>query len=120
MSTGELMAEKRSGRTSVSGGGTPLHPLSIPTPPSVGAGTRSANGNNCNGERKQLQPKNQTDILPSFNSRDMLERIEYKRLKMRAARGWDHTTSGETSPNVYPFTPKNSFVEPSTLEDVYR
>ncbi|CAG0922514.1 unnamed protein product [Notodromas monacha] len=79
-----------------------------PTPPSHSRGEL----------RRQLGPRNQ-DILPSFNSRDMLERIEYKRRNMRAARGMEFAASGETSPNPYPFTPKNSYVE-SSFDEAYR
>jgi hypothetical protein len=86
--------------------------------------TDAAGGVAAATRRAALGPRNnalqqQLDILPSFNSRDMLERIEKKRLKMKAARGWDHATSGETSPNAYPFTPKNSFVD-SSFDELYR
>ena len=48
--------------------------------------------------------------LPSFNSRDMLEKIESKRTKLRGCDIEETTT--------YPFTPKNSFVD-SSFDDVY-
>uniref|UniRef100_T1JHM1 DHHA2 domain-containing protein n=1 Tax=Strigamia maritima TaxID=126957 RepID=T1JHM1_STRMM len=45
-------------------------------------------------------------LLPSFNSREMMEKIEIKRGKLR---GYD----GEVAQENYPFTPKNSFVDSS-------
>jgi len=56
-------------------------------------------------------------FLPSFNSRDMIEKIELKRGKLR---GYEKTEN-ELNPGAcssYPFTPKNSYVE-SNLDSVF-
>ncbi|XP_043241188.1 uncharacterized protein LOC122391398 isoform X2 [Amphibalanus amphitrite] len=52
--------------------------------------------------------------LPSFNSRELLQRIELRRGPLGGFEGADDI-------GAYPFTPKNSFVEEgSTLEATYR
>lgn len=51
-------------------------------------------------------------FLPSFNSREMIEKIEFKRHKLR---GYDKTED-QLNPGAcssYPFTPKNSYVDSS-------
>ena len=50
--------------------------------------------------------------LPSFNSRELLQRIEMRRGPIGGFEGADDISA-------YPFTPKNSFVE-SSLETAYR
>ena len=55
-----------------------------------------------------------TDVsLPSFNSRELLQRIEMRRGPIGGFEGADDISA-------YPFTPKNSFVESSSLETAYR
>ena len=51
--------------------------------------------------------------LPSFNSRELLQRIELRRGPIGGFEGADDI-------GAYPFTPKNSFVESSGLETAYR
>ncbi|XP_023223877.1 uncharacterized protein LOC111625080 [Centruroides sculpturatus] len=51
----------------------------------------------------------QTESLPSFNSREMIEKIEHKRGKLR---GYDKDTD-VSSIRAIPFTPKNSFSDSS-------
>lgn len=51
----------------------------------------------------------QTESLPSFNSREMIEKIEHKRGKLR---GYDKDTD-VSSIKAIPFTPKNSFSDSS-------
>ncbi|CAG0879895.1 unnamed protein product [Cyprideis torosa] len=46
-------------------------------------------------------------LLPSFNNRDIVERIRRKR------------GAAELDAASYPFTPKNSYVEPSTLDEAF-
>lgn len=50
--------------------------------------------------------------LPTFNSRELLQRIELRRGPLGGFEGADDVSA-------YPFTPKNSFVE-SSLETAYR
>jgi len=55
-------------------------------------------------------------FLPSFNSREMIEKIELKRGKLRGYEKGDDEL--KPNPSYYPFTPKNSYVE-SNLEAVF-
>ena len=56
-------------------------------------------------------------FLPSFNSRDMIEKIELKRGKLRGYdRAEDELKPGGCS--SYPFTPKNSYVD-SSLDSIF-
>lgn len=93
-----------------------LHVLGMGDPIShAGSSQSSSNQNSC-----PYTPQNScTDgglemdpyarqILPSFNSREMMEKIESKRGKLRGYEG-----DGEGDNGFYPFTPKNSFVDNS-------
>ena len=51
--------------------------------------------------------------LPSLNSRELLQRIELRRVPLGGFEGADDA-------GAYPFTPENSFVESSSLETLYR
>ncbi|GAB6019162.1 hypothetical protein CHUAL_000781 [Chamberlinius hualienensis] len=94
-----------------------LHVLGIGDPIShAGSSQSSSNQNSC-----PYTPQNSCNdgglehdpyarqILPSFNSREMMEKIESKRGKLRGYVG-DGDNDNATA---YPFTPKNSFVDGS-------
>ncbi len=72
--------------------------------------------NSCSEPSEGYTPQEHY-FLPSFNSRDMIEKIELKRGKLRGYdRAEDELKPGGCS--SYPFTPKNSYVD-SSLDSVF-
>lgn len=98
---------------------THLHVLGIGDPISHAGSSQSSSNqnscpytpqNSCNDGGMEQDPYAR-QILPSFNSREMMEKIESKRGKLRGYVGDGEGDNNSTA--SYPFTPKNSFVDGS-------
>jgi hypothetical protein len=104
---------------------TAVHNLGVGDPISQGGSSQSSAYNSCpyTPQNSCSEPAEGADIdkyfLPSFNSRDMIEKIELKRGKLR---GYDRSEENDLKAGFcssYPFTPKNSFVDNSQLDSVF-
>jgi hypothetical protein len=99
---------------------TGVQALGIGDPISHGGSSQSSAYNSCpyTPQNSCAEPEDGFPLehyfLPSFNSREMIEKIEQKRGKLR---GYDKFKD-ELNPSSYPFTPKNSYVD-SSLDSVF-
>lgn len=109
-----LTSESEDVFDSLANSATHLHVLGMGDPISHAGSSQSSSNqnscpytpqNSCTDGGLELDPYAR-QILPSFNSREMMEKIERKRGKLRGYVG-----EGDTETVSYPFTPKNSFVD---------